>query len=122
MQLTDAEAAFQIHKSDLLIRPIRHQKGRRVDGHIVVCFLAFVLWKTLGQMCRQKGLGDKPRRVLDELSRIRLVDVVLPTRNGAEIRHCCVTRPDEHQAILLQRVGLILPSSLPVTDEKMSET
>ena len=121
MQLTDAEAAFRIHKSDLLIRPICHQKECRVDAHILVCFLAFVLWKTLGQICRQKGLGDEPRRVFDELSRIRLVDVVLPTRSGAEIRRRCVTRPDGHQVILLQRLGLTLPSNLPVTDEKMSE-
>lgn len=119
MQLTDAEDAFRIHKTDLAIRPIWHQKEERVDAHILVCFLAYVLWKTLEQMCRQAGLGDEGRRVLDELSRIQLVDVVLPTRDGTEIRRRCVTRPDEHQAILLQRLGLNLPSNLPMTDEKL---
>ena len=121
MQLTDAEEAFRIHKTDLRIRPIWHQKEERVDAHILVCFLAYVVWKTLGQMCRQAGLGDEPRRVLAELSRIRLVDVVLPTRSGPEIRRRCVTRPDDHQAILLQRLGLALPSHLPVTNEKPHE-
>jgi transposase len=48
MQLTEAEAAFRIHKSDLRIRPIWHQKQERVEAHILVCFLAYVLWKTLG--------------------------------------------------------------------------
>ena len=118
MQLTDAEEAFRIHKTDLEIRPIWHQKEERVDAHILVCFLAYVLWKTLEQMCRRAGLGDEPRRVLAELGRIKLVDVVLPTRGGTEIRRRCVTRPDEHQAILLQRLGLNLPSSLPLTDKK----
>ncbi len=117
MQLTEAEEAFCIHKSDLRIRPVWHQKQDRVDAHILVCFLAYVLWKTLGQMCRRAGLGDEPRRVLEELSRIRLVDVVLRTRDGQEIRRRCVTRPDEHQAILLHRLGLTLPEYLPVTDE-----
>jgi len=121
MQLTDAEDAFRIHKTDLAIRPIWHQKAERVDAHILVCFLAYVLWKTLEQMCRRAGLGDEGRRVLDELSRIKLVDVVLPTRDGTEIRRRCVTRPDEHQAILLHRLGLNLPSSLPVTDKKPTE-
>jgi transposase len=116
MQLTEAEEAFRIHKSDLRIRPVWHQKEARVDAHILVCFLAYVVWKALGQMCRAAGLGDEPRRVLDELSRIRLVDVVLPTRGGREIRRRCVTRPDEHQAILLHRLGLTLPEYLPVTD------
>ena len=80
MQLTEAEAAFRIHKTDLSIRPIWHQKEERVLAHILVCFLAYVLWKTSGQLCRQAGLGDEPRRVLDELAEIRLVDVVLPTQ------------------------------------------
>jgi len=120
MQLTEAEEAFRIHKSDLRIRPVWHQKEERVDAHILVCFLAYVVWKALGQMCRTAGLGDEPRRVLDELSRIRLVDVVLPTREGREIHRRCVTRPDEHQAILLHRLGLTLPECLPVTDKKMN--
>ena len=44
IQLTDAEAAFRIHKSDLSIRPIWHQNEERVLAHIIVCFLAYVLW------------------------------------------------------------------------------
>jgi len=118
IQLTEAEAAFRIHKSDLRIRPIWHQKEDRVKAHILVCFLAYVLWKTVGRTCREKGLGDEPRRVIDELSQIRLVDVVLPTRNGKEIRRRCVTNPTDHQAILLQRLGLNLPGRWPVTDRK----
>ena len=118
IQLTQAEAAFRIHKSDLSIRPIWHHKEPRVDAHILVCFLAYVVYKTLGLMCKRAGLGDEPRRVLDELSRIKAVDVVLRTRSGQEIRRRCVTRPDDHQAILLQRLGLNLPEYLPLTDEK----
>jgi transposase len=110
IQLTDAEAAFRIHKSDLSIRPIWHQKEERVRAHILVCFLAYVLWKALGQMCRRAGLGDEPRRVFAELSEIKTVDVVLPTSTGATIRKRCVTRPTDHQAILLQRLGLHLPT------------
>ena len=117
IQLTDAEEAFRIHKTDLRIRPIWHQKQERVEAHILVCFLAYVVWRSLGQLCRQAGLGDEPRRVLAELCRIKLVDVVLPTRAGVEIRRRCVTRPDDTQAVLLQRLGLALPSHLPVTDE-----
>jgi transposase len=115
MQLTEAEAAFRIQKSDLSIRPIWHQTEERVLAHILVCFLGYVLWKTLGQLCRQAGLGDEPRRILDELSEIRLVDVVLPTRDGIEIRQCCVTRPTDHQQILLDRLKLRLPSRMKPT-------
>jgi transposase len=109
IQLTEAEAAFRIHKSDLSLRPIWHQKQDRVLAHILVCFLAYVLWKTLAQWCAKAGLGDEPRRVLSELCEIRQMDVVLPTREGIEIRTRCVSRPSDHQQILLDRLGLRLP-------------
>lgn len=115
IQLTEAEAAFRIHKSDLRLRPIWHQKEERVLAHILVCFLAYVLWKTLAQRCQRAGLGHEPRRVFAELGKIQLVDVVLPTRQGAEIRRRCVTQPTDHQAILLTHLKLNLPS-LPLAD------
>ena len=121
IQLTEAENAFRIHKSDLVVRPIWHQKEDRVDAHILVCFLSYVVWKTLEQLCRQAGLGNGTRRVFDELSRIKAVDVVLPTGSDVEIRRRCVTRPDDHQAILLQHLGLHLPSNLPIIESKTGE-
>ena len=114
IQLTEAENAFRIHKSDLGLRPIWHQKESRVKAHILVCFLAYVLWKSLAKKCQQAGLGDEPRRVFDELGRIELVDVVLPTRQGTEIRRRCITEPSDHQAILLTRLKMRLPK-IPLT-------
>ena len=115
IQLTEAELAFRIHKSDLRIRPIWHQAKGRVQAHILVCFLAYVLWKTLHQMTRAAGLGDEPRRIFEELGKISLVDVILPTREKkVEIRRRCVARPTDHQAILLDHLGLRLPRQLKV--------
>jgi transposase len=116
MQLTEAELAFRIHKSDLRIRPVWHQKEERVLAHILVCFLAYVLWKTLTQMCRHAGLGDEPRRVFDEFGELRMLDVILPTSEGIDLRRRCVSRPNEHQAILLHRLGLELPRALETTE------
>ncbi len=112
VQLTEAEAAFRVHKSDLQIRPVWHHREHRVGAHILVCFLAYVLWKTLAASCRQAGLGDEPRQVFEELSEITLVDVVLPTRSGVELRKRCISQPTEHQRILLQRLGMRLPTAL----------
>ncbi len=115
MQLTEAELAFRIQKSDLRIRPVWHQKPDRVLAHILVCFLAYVLWKTLAQLCRRAGLGDEPRRVFDELGELRMMDVILPTSEGIEIRRRCVSQPNEHQSTLLERLGLELPRHLETT-------
>jgi transposase len=118
IQLTEAEAAFRIQKQDLSLRPVWHQTEERVQAHLLVCFLAYVLWKTLGRLCQGAGLGDCPRRVLEELGQLRLVDVILPTRGGHEIRKRCVTEPDAAQALLLQHLGLNLPKTFPATTMK----
>ena len=115
--LTQAEAAFRIQKSDLQLRPIWHQRLDRVKAHLLVCFLAFVLWKTLGQLCRTAGLGDEPRRVLDELAQIMLVDVAVDTTAGVTIRKRCVAQPTERQAILLQQLKIQLPALYSITDK-----
>lgn len=117
IQLTEAETAFRIHKSDLSIRPIWHQKEERVLAHILVCFLAYVLWKTLAGLCQKSGLGDEPRRVLEELSEIRSINVILPTKSGINIRKRCITKPTDHQSILLHHLGLRLPSHLKQFEE-----
>jgi transposase len=116
IQLTEAEAAFRIHKSDLSIRPIWHQKAERVQAHILVCFLAYVLWKTLEQWQQRAGLGSSPRTILEEIGRIQSTDVVVPLADepGRELRIRCVVRPDKAQAMLLDRLGLRLPERLRI--------
>jgi transposase len=116
IQLTEAEAAFRIQKSDLAIRPIWHHKEGRIKAHILVCFLAYALWKTLQQWQSRAGLGDSPRTVLTEFSRIHAADIVLPLADASqrELRIRCVVRPERAQALLLQRLGLTLPERLKV--------
>jgi transposase len=114
IQLTQAESAFRIHKTELSIRPVWHQKKERVQAHIFVCFLAYVLWKTLEQWQKRAGLGNSPRTILDELARLQSADIVLPTAQDPrrELRIRCVVRPDKAQAQLLDRLGLRLPERL----------
>jgi transposase len=114
VQLSDAEAAFRVQKSDLSIRPVWHQTASRVKAHVLVCFLAYVLWKTLEAWQERAGLGNSPRVLLDELAKIQSADVVLPLADhpGREMRLRCVVRPEPHQAALLDRLGLRLPQRL----------
>ncbi len=116
IQLTEAEGAFRVEKADLVLRPIWHQKKERVQAHILVCFLAYVVWQSIGAMCQRAGLGDEPRQVLGEIARIRVVDVVAPTRSGVEIRKRCVSEPDRGQKVLLDRLGVVLPRRLVVVN------
>jgi transposase len=114
IQLSEAEAAFRIQKSELCLRPIWHHKKGRIQAHILICFLAYVLWKTLQQWQSRAGLGHSPRTILTELSRIHSADIVLPLADNSqrELRLRCVVRPDREQQLLLQRLGLTLPQRL----------
>lgn len=60
IQLVDAEWAFRISKDELELRPIWHQNQNRVQGHILVSFLAYAMWKTLAGWMKASGLGDAP--------------------------------------------------------------
>ncbi len=121
IQLTEAEWAFRITKDELGIRPIWHQKKERVLAHILVCFLAYVLWKSLAQWMRRSGLGDAPRTVIEEFAKIKSGDVVLPAKmaDGSKrtIRLRYVTTADDAQKVLLNRLGLNLPQRLRRIDE-----
>ncbi|MBI4248495.1 MAG: IS1634 family transposase [Elusimicrobia bacterium] len=102
IQLTQVENAFRAHKSELEIRPIWHHREDRVQAHIFVCFLAYVLWKLLEQWQSRAGLGDSPRTIMEELGHIHSGDVVLPTTTGEKIRLRSIVTPEKAQKIILQ--------------------
>jgi len=120
IQLTQVEAAFRIQKDQLNVRPIWHQREDRVQAHILVCFLAFVLWKSLEMWQQRAGLGNSPRTILEELARIQSHDVVLPTTTHRQIRLRCVTQPDAAQAALLERLGIVLPKRMRLPEQELT--
>ncbi len=116
MQLTQAEDAFRICKSDLSLRPVFHQKTERVQAHILVCFLSLALWRTLEMWMHGKGLGNCARQLIQEVATVRSLDVVLPVKEAQsqqtrELRLRVVARPDRPVAELLVRLGLDLPTA-----------
>ena len=117
IQLVDAEWAFRITKDELELRPVWHQHKDRVLAHILVCFIAYAMWKTLAGWMKASGLGDSPRELLEELAAVKSGDIVLPTRSSdgsadATLLIRCVTQPDAHTAVLLNRLGIALPNHL----------
>jgi len=112
IQLTDAEAAFRTMKTDLVLRPIYHQIAPRVHAHILVAFLAYVMWKTLQMWMERCGLGRGVRTVPAECARLKCCEVILPTNTGREIELRCVSQPDAAQRALFDRLGLEIPPRL----------
>ena len=127
IQLSQAEDAFRISKSDLSLRPVFHQKTERVEAHILVCFLSLALWRTLEMWMRGKGLGNCSRQLIKEVATLRSLDVVLPvkeqhTQQTRDLRLRVVARPERALAELLVRMGLELPTAPKILENVVEKT
>jgi transposase len=109
IQLTEVEDSFRTEKYDLGMRPIFHHKQDRTQAHILVCFLALTMWRTLQQWMKASGLGTAPRKLLEELRELRSLDVLLPTREKT-IRLRMVSTPARELKVLLQRMKILIPN------------
>lgn len=109
IQLTQGEESFRITKTDLGIRPIYHQRSDRVHAHILVCFLALAMWRTLQQWMKACGLGTAPRKLLEELRESHSLDVLLPARDRT-LRLRVVTTAPQELKVLLHKLRLPLPT------------
>ncbi len=109
IQLTEVEDSFRTEKHDLGMRPIFHQKEERTQAHILVCFLALTMWRTLQQWMKASGLGTAPRKLLEELRELKSLDVLLPTREKI-LRLRMVATPERELKALLQRMKILLPN------------
>ena len=104
------------------MRPIFHHKKDRTQAHILVCFLALAMWRTLQQWMKASGLGTAPRKLLEELRELKSLDVLLPTREKT-IRLRMVATPEKQLKVLLQRMKILIPNRPKVIEnvvEKMA--
>ena len=122
MQLTEVEAAFRTLKSELAIRPLFHQREKRVKAHVLVAFLGYALLVTLKHLLKRSGSEYSPAEVLKRLSELYSVDIVLPTIEGREIWLRRISKLDEEQQSILHQLQLQLPERLePIQIQKCSE-
>jgi hypothetical protein len=109
-QLVQVEEAFKNLKGDLAIRPIFHQKEKRIEAHIFVAFLAYALHVTLRRRLRNLAPGLTSRSVLEKFSAVQMIDVHLPTTDGRKVILTRYTQPEPELEILLQQLRLSFPN------------
>jgi len=109
-QLVQVEEAFKTLKGDLAIRPIHHQKEKRIEAHIFVAFLAYALHVTLRRRLRGLAPGLTPRSVLEKFGSIQMIDVHLPTTDGRKLIMSRYTQPEPELQMLLRQLRLSLPN------------
>ena len=131
MQLTVVERAFRVLKSELLLRPVWHHYSGRTQAHVMICVLAYALWKTLDHLAKRAGLetaihkpdrqrgqaSPKPRPmtpevILRELGQIVIGDIEMEATDGTKLVLRRVARPIGEPKRILEALGLELPERL----------
>ena len=131
IQLTVVERAFRVLKSELLLRPVWHHYSGRTQAHVMICVLAYALWKTLDHLAKRRvwrrrstspipdraKASPKPRPmtpevILRELGQIAIGDIELETTDGQKLALRRVARPMGEQKRILQALRLEIPERL----------
>jgi transposase len=113
MQLVRVEESFKTLKADLGLRPIHHQIEKRVEAHILVAFLGYCLSTTLRLKLTASAPGLTPRAVLQSLSKIQMLEVHVPTKDGRVLIMPRHTEPEPQHQMILEKLGLELPPQPP---------
>jgi transposase len=69
------EESFRIMKSTLEVRPIFHWTEPRIKGHFVVCFLSFLLERTLEFHLKKAKVAASPERIREALNSLAFVEM-----------------------------------------------
>jgi len=107
-QLMQVEHAFRVLKSLVKLRPIYHYRDRRVETHVFICFLAYLMAKLIEQRLRRAGLSHSIAHALEVLGRMKAVEHTW--ENEAIVIKA--TKPDNELKALLQAIGVQLGSPI----------
>ena len=103
MGLSVIEQGWRELKSVLEVRPLRHRLTRRVEAHLVICTLAYLLQQYLEVKIKDQGVTGS--RAIERFRSIVLNENEIP---GARMRFFSVTRPSAEHAAILKAIELDL--------------
>ena len=101
-ELSEVERAFSELKDVIEMRPIYHQKARRVQAHIFVASLAFLLDRALEKKLKSAGLDLSSKQAWQILKTVRVVEIDLGNRQQKR----SVTQGTPRAARILQALGI----------------
>jgi len=100
--LSEIERAFSGLKDVIEMRPIHHQTEPRVEAHVFIAFLAFLLDRALEKKLKSAGLDWSSKEAWQMLKTVRVVEIDL----GGGERKQSVTRGSSRAARILKTLGI----------------
>lgn len=101
-ELSEVERSFRNLKDVIEMRPIYHQTDARVEAHIFIAALAFLLHRAIEKKLKAAGLDLSATEALQALRTVRVVELDLG--DGRSKR--CVTRGTGRAAQLVGALGI----------------
>src|SRR6516164_415619 len=101
-ELSEVERAFANLKDVIDLRPIYHRTDERVQAHIFVAALAFLLHRAIEKKLKAAGLDLSATQALTALKSVRVVEIDL----GNKTTKRSVTRGTQRAASVLRALGI----------------
>ena len=100
IMLTQLEAALRILKSELLLRPVFHQKENRSDAHIFITIFAYHLLHSIRSSLKQEKVHMSWQQIRDRMStHCRLTNRIKTIEGDTLFIRKCSEPEDFHKTI-----------------------
>jgi len=109
------EESFRIMKTTLEVRPVFHWTEPRIKGHFVICFLAFLLERTLEFKLKKANLEASPQKIQEVLNSMNFAEVKI--EKG---KFLIKTKFDSLGSKILRLLNIKSPKNLTPTSELSS--
>ena len=106
MMLTQIEESFRVLKSELGLRPVRHHKDLRMEGHLFISVLAYHLLAGIQRELRQKGISYRWETIRNRLSTQTRVTASVTNDKGERIHIRQTTDPEPFHFEIYRALGL----------------
>ena len=102
------ENSFRVLKSTLDLRPVYHWTEKRIQGHIMICFLSLYMLRAIEyKINRQEKLNISTDEIFDHLDKIRAVTI-----NAFKKRVVMRTEITDENNLILRALGIKIPPVL----------
>ena len=109
------EESFRIMKTTLELRPVYHSVKSRIEGHFVVCFLAFLLERNMELLLKCSDTTTSPNKIREALNSLQIASI--HTSDGEKF---IKTKHTPLATVIFNRLKMHLPSNISTEDELIS--
>jgi transposase len=108
MMLNRVEDSFRYLKSDLGLRPVYHQKDKRMEGHLFISVLAYHLLVSIQRRLMEKGIHYRWDTIRLRMSNQTRVTTSITNEKGERLHIRATTDPEPFHFEIYRALGLPL--------------